>query len=405
MLKKLPMFLFVLFTILLLCGCAQRAASNLIGKNAVSREAKVVEATPAAPHNIALMLPLKGDLAAKSYAIKNGFLAAYYASRDQKSAVDVNVIDTSGGDITSLYNRAVTSGAQVVVGPLTKSDVEVLSTLSVVPVPIIALNTLDNYSHHVTTNLYQFGLLPQDEASQVADKILAAQKKHVAVIAPATSWGEKVVASFKNRLQTNGGQITAITTYTTSEELSSQICQLLALDPTQMCIPRSSKNKREPSPLEHEIRHDIDAVFMVASPKQARQIVPLLKFYYAGGLPVYSIAAVYSGNLQPNLDQDLNDVIFCAMPWVVRDPGALPDKLPAIHKEIVTTWPDSFASYSELYALGVDAYFLATSLHKIVMNPQVGTPGATGVLYLDNYNHFYRQLDWLRFQGGVPAPL
>ena len=67
----------------------------------------------------------------------------------------------------------------------------------------------------------------------------------------------------------------------------------------------------------------------------------------------------------------------------------------------MTLWPD-FANYSKFYALGIDAYFLATSLNKLIANRQTTIDGATGMLHLDNYNHIYRTLDWTQIQQGTP---
>src|SRR5690606_29923358 len=65
-------------------------------------------------------------------------------------------------------------------------------------------------------------------------------------------------------------------------------------------------------------RQDIDMVFMLAKPAQARVIKPLLDFYYAGDLAVYSTSRIYTGYPIPRLDRDLDKVRFTEMPFVVE---------------------------------------------------------------------------------------
>ncbi len=382
---------------LLINGCASDMWRPQTSSGEITRE------QIAPPHDIAIMLPLKdkGELAWTSQAIRNGFLAAYYASQPQ-SGVNIKVIDTNGGDVDKLYHQAVADGAEIVVGPLTKHEVELIANINPLPVPTIALNTLDDYRHNVRNNLYQFGLLPQDEARQVAVKMAQEQLNNAAIIVPEGLWGDKIVAEFTREYEVSGKQIAATLRYRFGRDLAGQICNFLANDAAKLCTPQ--KNKKQKKSDEIMRRQDIDAIFFVATtPVQARQIVPLLKFYYAGDLPIYSISTVYGGVSRPYLDQDINGVYFCDMPWVVAPPGSFSPSLQAIHKQIATTtlWAESFASYSKFYALGIDAYNLAVSLNVLLNAPQNGVPGASGTLYLDGFNHIYRELQWSQIRNGV----
>ncbi|MEI8055492.1 MAG: penicillin-binding protein activator [bacterium] len=393
MLKRL----LVLVIILLINSCA----GNLSEQKA---EEKITRAGITPPHNIAVMLPLKGkgELAATSQAINNGLLAAYYSSK-QQSNINIHIIDTSDGDVSYLYQQAIANGAEVVIGPLTKPEVESISSIKPLPVPTIALNTLDDYQHHVVDNLYQFGLLPQDEAAQVAVKMQQERLNNVAVIVPESAWGEKIAVAFENQYKSSEGQVSATLKYSAGRNLAEQVCNFLAKDAATMCVPQQHKNKKQV--ISHEMRRqDIDSIFLVAiSPAQARLIVPLLKFYYASDLPIYSISTLYSGNSGPDLNQDINDVYFCDMPWVIQNPNSLNANLKAIHERITATalWANSFANYSKFYALGVDAYNLAIELNTLLSASHVGIEGASGTLYLDDSNHIYRSLQWAQVKDNV----
>ncbi|CAL7960242.1 conserved hypothetical protein [Gammaproteobacteria bacterium] len=399
------MRLLVLVVALLIGGCASDTWEQKIGgKIADSTQEKITRVGIIPPHNIAIMLPLKGkgELAATSQAINNGLLTAYYSSK-QQSNINIHVVDTSGGDVNRLYQQAVANGAEVVIGPLTKHEVESIASIKPLPVPTIALNTLDDYQHHAMNNLYQFGLLPQDEAVQVAAKMKQEQLNNVAVIVPESAWGEKIAVAFENQYKSSGGQVVATLKYGAHKNLAEQVCNFLARDAATMCIPQEHKNKKQVN--SHEMRRqDIDAIFVVAiAPAQARLIIPLLKFYYASDLPIYSISTLYNGTSKPDLDQDINDVYFCDMPWVIQDPSSLDDNLQAIHEQIIATtlWANSFANYSKFYALGIDAYNIAIELNTLLSAPHAGIEGASGTLYLDNSNHIYRGLPWAQMKNGM----
>ena len=78
--------------------------------------------------------------------------------------------------------------------------------------------------------------------------------------------------------------------------------------------------------------------------------------------------------------------------------------LPPVYKQINKLWPNSFANYPRLYALGVDAYNLASKLNAFLNSAQYKL-GASGQLYLDRFNHIYRQLEWAKMQNGKPVIL
>jgi len=229
----------------------------------------------------------------------------------------------------------------------------------------------------------------------------------VAIIKPNNAWGNKIAQAFQDRYEGAGGQVVATLDYDLKTNLSEQICPFLAQDPTKMCVRKKHKSKEEKEEENSATmrRQDINAIFLVSQAKDARQIIPLLKFYYAGDLPTYAISAIYSGVSSPELDQDINGVYFCDMPWVLHDPNNFGPDLQAIHKKIKTMWASDFNSHPRLYALGVDAYNLAARLNGFVNSPETGVESASGKLYLDNFNHIYRELSWAEIRNGIPAVL
>lgn len=379
--------LLILMASFFLHGCGQIYTGGL-GQQAPS-------SIPVQANRIALLLPLSGSLAAQGQAIRNGFFAAYYQDKQQQSkAPEIQVIDTSQGDIIALYQQAIRQGARIVVGPLLKEDVERLAQWNHLTVPTLALNSI---GVGPIRNLYQFGLSPIDEAQQAALRAWTDGYRQALVIAPNTDWGHANANIFAQQFQQYGGRVAGQAFYYNQTDLDSSIRQLLWVNTAIV------NNKRIPS--SQKRRQDADMVFMIAPPEFARQIKPLLNYYYAGNLPIYATSHVYQGVLNPSLDNDLNSIEFCDMPWTINQGHLVPGSLNRLHDKIVSVWPDEFAAQPRLYALGVDAYDILGQLNNMVASSRYIVDAATGMLYLNSQQRIVRQLYWARFEQGVPRPL
>lgn len=393
--KKLFLFL-LCFLSLLISSCAEISAPPPSSMAVVS--------TSALPQKVAILLPLTGQSVLSGQAIRNGFLAAYYYAKQQNQAVNnIQFFDTNNRDIKALYREAITGGADFVVGPLTKAEVSMIASITLAA-PTLALNTLNDYQKKVHENLYQFGLSPQDEAAQTASKIRKDGYKRILTITPANSWGSNLNQTFKYNLEKLGGTVVENLSYNKQEDLSLQIARLLKVDLDQMLKKdeQSAAMRKNIDPYLYR-RQDFDAIFLVATPEDARQIRPILNFHYAGSIPIYATSQIYDGNPNPQLDSDLNGINFCDAPWVLQNTNDLPSYLKNIQEQIASLWPNSLARSNRLYALGVDAYNLMRFLNKKESFPTRGLEGATGILFKDQYQHIYRRLVWARFQNGVPV--
>lgn len=384
--KYLRNFLPIIFLFGLLIGCTGPETTLHLGSLTQQHPPRPMIAPP---HNIALLLPMSGDFAASSKAIHDGFLATYYANKQDQPDIHVDIIDTSGKDIVSTYNEAVNNGADLIVGPLTKQEVAAIANMGSLPVPTLALNTLDNHHNQIVVNLYQFGLPPQDEAYQAAAKIHNDGYPRVAVIAPDNQWGQRIASAFTSQYTSVGGQVVANMKFTKGTDFAAEIQDLLQIDPDQ-----AQNRGKHSATIAFQHREDVDAIFLVAYPPQAAQIVPLLKFYYASTPPIYSISAINSGSFTPEIQQDLSGVMYCDMPWTAQNPDALPQNLQDLRAKIATLWPESNTTNRRLYALGIDAYNIAVSFDKLLNMPNVAVRSATGAITLDNYNHIVRSLAW-----------
>lgn len=364
---------------------------SFMSKSSGSNEAMGSTQDAGGPKKIVVLLPLKGKYGESGQAVKNGFMAAFYANKGQSTSQPVvKVVDTSEQNVNVAYEKAVNEGADLIVGPLDKDQVQTLIKSTRLTVPTLALNTVTDQK---VNNLYQFGLSQLDEADQVAQRAASDGHRQALVIAPAGAWGAGIVSSFKNRWQSVGGTIVDQVNYQNPRQLSDQIRQVLHVANKKSRAHKVENDSKQPV---SRRRQDIDMIFLVAEPVKAREIVPLLKFYYAGNIPVYATSLVYSGRLNPDQDTDLNNVAFGDMPWVL---GGLPNNLDGIKTNVSELWKTSYAQNPKLYALGVDAYQLSQNLYQV---PADGFRGATGTLYIQDNRHVYRKLSWAKVRGGTP---
>jgi outer membrane PBP1 activator LpoA protein len=358
----------------------------------------------ASPHNIALLVPLSGNLANSGQAIQNGFLTAYYYMRQQGNTdAEVKIIDTAKGEITEIYQQAVKDGADFIVGPLTKENLKALSAKSSLPVVTLALNTVDNYQNNKTKNLYQFGLSSQDEALQTAEKAWHDHPGRALIIVPNSPWGDNLLNMFKRRWESLGGSVIAALEYNDSN-LMRQVQQVFNINLSQNTSKILQNNLHKKINFINHRRQDIDVILLAAFPSAARQIKPLLNFYYAGDIPIYATSALYNGIAQPNLDRDLDGVIFCDIPWVLPNIINLSATLQSLNSQIIKTWPESYKANAKLYALGIDAWFMTINFDKILAQRD-GVQSATGILTVDQYNHVYRKLYWAQMKNGIPSKI
>lgn len=347
------------------------------------------------PKNIALMLPLTGKLASTGIAVRDGFLAAYYQSQSNGTQLPViQVIDTNSGDFLTLYDNAISNGAELIIGPIQKNLVEQLQAKPSLPVPTLALNYGQRDRSENPSGLVQFGLAAEDEAAQVAAYARQQGYKHAVVLVPDGNWGDRVYEEFANNWQSQGGTVLTRKSFTGKGDYNSAISSMLNVDKSEgrkNRLERQLNIKLEGLPRR---RDDVDFIFVASLPDQARQIKPTLAYNYADNVPVLTTSHLYEGLPQPEMDRDLNGMIFCDMPWVFNNPE--------LRQQVHTLWPQNKLKFDRLYALGVDAYRLYPRLNQLTLVQNSELNGYTGVLTLDDYRQVVRHLGFAKFIDGTP---
>jgi len=359
---------------------------------------------------VALLLPFEGQFAKAADAVRDGFLAAWFADQNTETRPTVLVRDTSSGDIWNIYNRAIEEGAEFVVGPLRRVAVTRLADAAGMPVPTLTLNHADAATSvsadaamtAPTSGLFQFALSPESEARLVAEFAWFAGHTSAAVLTPVGAWGDRVATAFADAWEDLGGTVVEFQSYLNDgSDMSTPVRKLLNIDDSDARYRSLRKALGSDIKQETRRRQDLDFVFMAAFPRQARQLRPQLEFHQAQDLPVYSTSHIYSGIADPDADRDIDDVVFGDMPWVL-DPAASGG---ALRREVGALWSDSVSAFVRLYAFGADAYRLVGELGKLRAQPYAEFQGMTGSLSLSEKNRINRRLMWARFNKGTPRIL
>jgi len=355
------------------------------------------------PNNIALILPLTGAYEKQAAALRDGFFAAYYNRKNQSYQPIIRVYDVgmNPDDIKNIYTQAVKDGAEFIVGPLNKETVNGLVNTTRLTVPTLTLNYYESPTK-LADNLYQFGLAPEDEARQLAERAWLDGNNQALVIVPEGEWGQRLYQAFDENWQQLGGTVLEKQVYPSEQsDFSKQIRAALNLDESDDRHLKLEKLLHENLKFEPRRRQDVDFIFLAAFPRQARLIRPQLKFHYAGNIPVYATSHIFSGKRNQHADRDMDDIIFDDIPWVLYTPN----NAPPLQKAINRLWPEESDQYTRLFAMGIDAFNLIPHLNHLKTYSYERYNGETGILSLNEYRRIFRQLSWARFRNGIPRPL
>ena len=347
------------------------------------------------PKHIALILPLQE---AAGNAIQEGFLSAYYQSLSvSRDVPQISVFDSTGlTDIHDTFDQAVASGADLIIGPLNKKLVNQISERIEIPVPTLALNYTDE--DRLTENLFQFGLAPEDEISQVINLAWEAGYRNAAVIMPDNLDYQRLETFFSETWTNQGGQVVSSARFIGDSGYAEVIKRLMAIDSSEAraeklldLLPRLNM---EFTPRR---RSDIDFIFLVANPRQGRQLKPTLAFYFAGDIPVFSMPSVYDGQENQTGNRDLDGIIFTDAPWVLNPTHQLRD-------EVNTNLRQAQGPLQRLRAMGIDSFRLYPRLKQFSNNSMSSLRGTTGVLTMSENRRIHRSLTTARFEDGIAVP-
>lgn len=335
---------------------------------------------------IAVLLPQQGRYAPAAQALRDGIMLAYYQIPEAQRPV-LRFYDSSDpANLWPLYSRAITEGAQAIIGPLQKSEVSQLLRAGELEVPVLALNHVIGNSAP-PANLYMFSLDPEQEARLVAERIWQQGLRHPVSLVPQSAWGERLKNAFDGRWEALTGEGVEGSSYATeSADYSKPITHLLHLDLSRARHARVQRWLGQRVEFEPRRRQDIDAFFVAARPQQAQSIHPQLAFFRAADLPMYTTSHAWTGSLTPQQLADMRGILLPDIPLLAA---------PGERERLSRFIPGIMGPGVRLYAMGMDALKLVPQLRRLQDSPYESFDGQTGNLHMNRAKQILRQLVWL----------
>ncbi len=340
-----------------------------------------------APKRITLVLPLSGKLSKASRAILDGFFYAYFSQSSPRP--QLNLVNTENFEsIEDAFNEAYTTSPDLIIGPLQKNHVAGLNNLELV-VPTISLNRLD--FQNTKANLFHFSLNSSDEIIELIRYAQNEGAQRGAILSTQDTWAIRQSDDFKTIAKDKNMELLAQLDYeNTPQGRQNTIKELLLINESQ------DRKKWLESKLSENIvstersRTDLDYVFFAGRFDDAKQIRPLLDFYFAETIPLLSTSTINNKKLDDlTKKEDIERVIFSEIPSIIEK-----DNTHGSHKNSDSNF------IKRLKSLGQDSYLIANRFPIFQQIKNAKVSGSTGILSLNEQHVFNKRSELVTYRQG-----
>jgi hypothetical protein len=331
--------------------------------------------------SIGFLLPLTGQYASAGKAVRDGLIAAYLGE-ESLSKPDIQFYDTGAKSSAALYEDALNDGANVLVGPLLRDEVAVFAKATAMAnTPRLLLNYLSPPGTtlpdpETTQPLFQMGIAIEDEAATLASHILLEGYERTLIIHNQERWARRALSTFTDSWPHETSQAS----FTDIKALTSAVGEAMQVAASGSRHTNIANILGKPLEFLPRARGDLDAVIAFTNQVEAQALVPALRFHFADNLPVFATSQTARGdNLKILAGFELTE-----MPLFVAPTPA--------QQALIDAFSLQDSPLAELYALGFDAYQVATWLPILNPQSQVALPAASGYLWMEPGGRFRRDL-------------
>ena len=323
------------------------------------------------PLKLAVLLPLSGDLSRAALPVRDGLLAGYYAERRQRPELTFH--DTASG-VDAAYDQATAAGADFVVGPLGRDEVDVLFSRQSLPVPVLALN---RGNLPAPPGNVSFALAPEDDGVAAAEYAVSRGVMRVLSLADGDDSMRRAASAFRSRF----------------EELGGTVVVELVVDAVAGAMGTALQTAATTD-------GGVDAVFMALRPSQAGTVVGQLIDIGLGGKLRIGTSSLAGARAADTADHALDGIAFPSDAWSVQYVRGLPSSATA-----ASMLATARGGAQRLFAFGYDAWLLTAFLERLATNPDANVAGATGTLRIDAVGNVIRTPAWSSWNGSIAVPL
>lgn len=357
------------------------------------------------PTKVAVVLPGRPGMARVSAALRDGIMAEWLSQPwQQRPRLSFQYIGDEADAIIAAWFEAREAGADFMLGPLERSQVDTLLSLPDPGLPILMLNHPSDPTLFMNRSapVHALGLLPEEEAGLVAAHALVQGHRRALVLAQSGDWGQRVAQAFQSRFELGGGRVEGSAEYASQQADHSALLEvLLNLDRSEQRIRRLENVIGQPLEAEPVPRSDIDLIFLAARAEDGRQIRPQLEFFGVGDVTVMATTHVLAGAPEPRRDADLDGIVLPLAPWFLDNtpPGQERRRAESRFEHLENP------SLSRLHALGADAMSLIGWLDLMRADPALYLAGRSGRLSLRDGHRVDRDLPFMRLRDGRAIPV
>lgn len=333
-------------------------------------------------HQIALILPLSGNGKLIGQTIEQGFLAA-----KGNSPITVKIYDSQQENISQLIAKAKQEGADAIVGPLLKSEVNSLvQQANLNNLTVLALNTTTNPQN--IPQLCYFALAPEDEATDAAKRIWLDNHHTPMVLVPQSNLGRRIATAFNTQWRNLSGYDAQINYYDNDDNANNAL--ISTLPPSPETNDKDNKKPVIPTP----VPAPNDAIYApTVNASQLQQLKTSLdNSVVAGQVALYASSRSHSPNTGVDYRLGMNGVKFSDIPL-------LSDTNSTDYQTVIKNTNGDY-SLARLYAMGADAWNLINHQQALRAISGYSLDGLTGKLSADNACQIKRQLTWYLYDNG-----
>lgn len=302
----------------------------------------------------------------------------------------VKVFDTTNKQMPALIEQAKNEGFNLIVGPLLKSDVQVITQMGA-PVSVLALNELDVNQLQPRPNLCYFSLSPEDEAQNAAAYMKAEGKQMPLVLVPANAFGDRIAKAFAQGWQEKGGGTVLMQTFGSIPSLKESINRGAGIRMTGTPVNTGAQSIDSQYV---DSTGAIDGVYIVATRDELTLIKPMIEMAISSRSRPALYASSRSNQAGSGADYrfEMDGVKFSEIPLLAGANNNL-------RKQAQQKLNNDYSLF-RLYAMGIDAWSLANNYDKLQQSGQFRINGASGTLSTTPNCVVFRELPWLQFKQG-----
>ena len=342
---------------------------------------------------IAILLPMTGKYSKVGKAIYEG-LEIELQTLKKENQPELSIYDTGDADlnIQKISSEILSEGFDFVIGPLQKKIIKKVTSSSLNTLPILTLN-YSKIVNHRSKQVYQFGLLPEDEAICIAEKSIIDGNINSSIFYPNDPWGKRISQAYALRFLELGGNITDEVTYDNNDKTINILIRNI------LKIEESIKRKNKIADILNIKLHykpyipdTINSIFAVGTSENMRSIKPQFNFNFAEDIEFYSTSHIYNGVSDKVNNQDLNNIKFCDIPWLYNNKNKI--------EKLAFMDDNNKKDLLRFIALGMDSIKIIYSINKLENHRNKYLLGDTGYLQLNEFNRIRRHLTIIKFKNG-----